>query len=66
MSCSCSVSPIHICIGLAQARMEAACIPEGMRALPEAERLETLSILARSRAETEAALRVSPFVTSLG
>ncbi|CAK0785311.1 hypothetical protein CVIRNUC_008518 [Coccomyxa viridis] len=45
-----------------QAQREAACIPEGMRLLPEEERLETLSILACSRAETEAKLRALPFV----
>ena len=51
-------------LGLAQAQREAACIPEGMRLLPEEERLETLSILACSRAETEAKLRVSSLMIS--
>ena len=51
---------------LTQAQREAACIPEGMRLLPEEERLETLSILACSRAETEAKLRVSSLMISPG
>ena len=51
---------------LTQAQREAACIPEGMRLLPEEERLETLSILACSRAEIEAKLRVSSLMISPG
>ena len=43
---------------VAQAQRDAANIPEGMRLLPEDERLQTLSILAQSKADTEAKLRV--------
>ena len=53
-------------LGLTQAQREAARIPEGMRLLPEEERLETLSILACSRAETEVKLRVSSLMISPG
>ena len=43
---------------VAQAQRNAADVPEGMRALPEEERLGTLSDLAQSKADTEAQLQV--------
>ena len=43
---------------MAQAQRGAACIPEGMRVLLEEERLQTLSVLAQSTADTEAKLQV--------
>ncbi len=41
-----------------QAQREAASIPDGMRLLSEEERLETLSLLARSKADVEDKLQV--------
>lgn len=43
---------------VAQIQREAASIPEGMRVLPDAERLQTVGALAQNRAETEAKLQV--------
>ena len=43
----------------AQAQRDAASIPEGMRMLPEEERLQTLDVLAQSKTDTEAKLRVN-------
>lgn len=43
---------------LVQAEKEASLIPEGMRVLPEEERLEMLSLLEASKADTEARIRV--------
>ena len=43
---------------VAQAQRDAASIPEGMRILPEKERLQTLDDIAKSKADTEARLRV--------
>jgi len=41
-----------------QAEREAARVPAGMRALPEAERLEMLDALGRARADLEAQVQV--------
>ncbi|EIE21963.1 hypothetical protein COCSUDRAFT_56406 [Coccomyxa subellipsoidea C-169] len=46
-----------------QAEREAAKIPDGMRLLPEEERLEMLSLLEASRDELEAKIRALPFIT---
>lgn len=45
-----------------QAAKEAALIPPGMRVMPEAERLETLSILDANRREVEQEIQALPFV----
>ncbi|BDA46905.1 hypothetical protein COCOBI_09-3580 [Coccomyxa sp. Obi] len=45
-----------------QAEKEASLIPEGMRMLPEEERLEMLSLLEASRDDTEARIRALPFI----
>ena len=44
---------------LVQAEKEASLIPEGMRVLPEEERLEMLGLLEASKADTEARIRVN-------
>ena len=45
-----------------QAAKEAALVPEGMRLMPEAERLETLAILDANRREVEQEIQALPFV----
>ena len=47
---------------LMQAAKEAALIPPGMRIMPEAERLETLTILEQNRADVEKEIQQLPFV----
>jgi len=44
-----------------KAAEEAEAVPPGMRLLPEAERLQTLELLGKSRAETERQLQRMPF-----
>jgi hypothetical protein len=45
-----------------QAEKEAALIPQGMRIMPEEERLETLRILDANREEVEGEIQKLPFI----
>lgn len=61
-NCPCGTCASKRCDMLAcvcmQAAAEASAIPQGMRVLPEEERQEMLTLLARSRAEEEEKLLV--------
>ena len=54
----CTRAPFHRLCGKSQAEKEASLIPQGMRILPEEERLDMLAMLAKSRAEATEKLLV--------